>query len=33
MRGGWKAKALDNVAQRNATTNKWRGMKRGGGAN
>jgi hypothetical protein len=32
MRGGGKAKAPDNVTQRNATTNEWRGVKRGGGA-
>jgi hypothetical protein len=31
MRGGGKANAPDNVTQSNATTNKWRGVKRGGG--
>jgi hypothetical protein len=32
MRGGRKAKAPDNVTQHDATTNEWRGAKRGGGA-
>ncbi len=32
MRGGGKAKAPDNVTQRDTTTNEWRGVKRGGGA-
>ncbi len=32
MRGGGKAKAPDNMTQCKATTNKWGGMKRGGGA-
>ncbi len=32
MRGEGKAKAPDNVTQRDATTNEWRGVKRGGGA-
>jgi hypothetical protein len=32
MRGGGKAKAPDNVTGRDATTNEWRGVKRGGGA-
>ncbi len=32
MRGGGTAKAPDNMKRRNATTNEWRGAKRGGGA-
>ena len=32
MDGGGKARAPDNVTQRDATTNEWGGVKRGGGA-
>jgi hypothetical protein len=32
MKGGWEAKVPYNVMQRDATTNKWGGVKRGGGA-
>ncbi len=32
MRGGGKAKVPENVTGCDATTNKWRGVKRGGGA-
>jgi hypothetical protein len=32
MKGGGKARAPDNMTQRDATTNKWGGVKRGGGA-